>query len=38
MAAAVAGLMCSGFTALGRKAFGYVRHGQYVPGFFALRV
>ena len=37
MAAAVAGLMCSGFTALGRKAFGFMRHGHYTPGFLALR-
>lgn len=32
MAAAVAGLMCSGFTALGRWAIGYIKDGQIVPG------
>ena len=38
MAAAVAGLMCSGFTALGRKTFGYVQHGQYIPGLFRMEL
>ena len=32
MAAAVAGLMCSGFTSAARYAFGYVEKGSYVPG------
>ena len=32
MAAAVAGLMCSGFTSLARYAFGYIRDGKYYPG------
>lgn len=32
MAAAVAGLMCSGFTALARWAFGYITKGVYTPG------
>ena len=32
MAAAVAGLMCSGFTSLARYAFGYIRGGKYHPG------
>lgn len=32
MAAAVAGLMCSGFTALARWAFGFVKSGVYHPG------
>ena len=32
MAAAVAGLMCSGFTSLARYAFGYIRDGKYFPG------
>lgn len=32
MAAAVAGLMCSGFTAVARYAFGYIKAGKYVPG------
>lgn len=32
MAAAVAGLMCSGFTSLARYAFGYIRAGVYYPG------
>ena len=32
MAAAVAGLMCSGFTSLARYAFGYIKAGKYHPG------
>ena len=32
MAAAVAGLMCSGFTSCARYAFGYIEKGSYVPG------
>ena len=32
MAAAVAGLMCSGFTSLARYAFGYIKGGKYHPG------
>lgn len=32
MAAAVAGLMTSGFTSLARYAVGYVKAGQYTPG------
>ena len=32
MAAAVAGLMCSGFTTFARYAFGYIRDGKYFPG------
>lgn len=32
MAAAVAGLMCSGFTTVCRYAFGYIKGGQYTPG------
>lgn len=32
MAAAVAGLMCSGFTSVARKAFGYIYEGTYTPG------
>ena len=32
MAAAVAGLMCSGFTSAARYAFGYIEKGSYVPG------
>ena len=34
MAAAVAGLMCSGFTAVGRWAIGYSKGGQIVSGVF----
>ncbi|CAG0980809.1 hypothetical protein BURK1_01734 [Burkholderiales bacterium] len=34
MAAAVAGLMCSGFTAVARWAIGYNRGGVIVPGAF----
>lgn len=37
MAAAVAGLMCSGFTALGRVLFGYIRADVYHPGMFPAR-
>lgn len=32
MAAAVAGLMCSGFTSFARYAFGYIKDGKYYPG------
>jgi len=32
MAAAVAGLMCSGFSSLARYAFGYIKGGKYYPG------
>lgn len=32
MAAAVAGLMCSGFTSLARYAVGYIKAGKYFPG------
>lgn len=32
MAAAVAGLMCSGFTACARYAIGYIERGKYHPG------
>lgn len=32
MAAAVAGLMCSGFTSAARYAFGYIKAGKYIPG------
>lgn len=32
MSAAVAGLMCSGFTTFGRYAFGYIEHNVYYPG------
>ena len=32
MAAAVAGLMCSGFTSCARYAFGYIKDRKYHPG------
>lgn len=32
MAAAVAGLMCSGFTMVARRAFGYIEGKKYFPG------
>ena len=32
MSAAVAGLMCSGFTSFARYAFGYIKGGKYYPG------
>ena len=32
MAAAVAGLMCSGFTTVARYAVGYIKAGKYFPG------
>jgi hypothetical protein len=38
MAAAVAGLMCSGFTLLGRWLVGYIDAGTYYPGYFTLRL
>lgn len=34
MAAAVAGLMTSGFTSIARKAIGYIEKGQYFPGWW----
>ena len=34
MAAAVAGLMCSGFTAVARWAIGYSKGGKVIPGVF----
>lgn len=37
MAAAVAGLMCSGFTLLGRWLVGYIDSGVYHPGYFKLK-
>ena len=38
MAAAVAGLMCSGFTSVGRYLFGYIHRGVYHPGVLRLEV
>lgn len=32
MAAAVAGLMCSAMTSIGRKVYGYIEGGYYYPG------
>lgn len=32
MAAAVAGLMCSGFTSCARYAVGFIHNGKYTPG------
>lgn len=32
MSAAVAGLLCSGFTSLARHAFGYIEGNKYFPG------
>jgi hypothetical protein len=37
MAAAVAGLMASGFTMAGRYFFGHIRGGVYYSGVFPLR-
>lgn len=36
MAAAVAGLMCSGFTSAARYLFGYIRGGKYYPGIWRI--
>lgn len=36
MAAAVAGLMCSSFTWIGRTLFGYIRNGQFHRGYFQI--
>ena len=36
MAAAVAGLMVSGFTSVARWMFGYIKGGKYFPGQFKL--
>jgi hypothetical protein len=38
MAAAVAGLMCSGFTAAGRWLFGYLDGNTYRPGIITVRL
>lgn len=38
MAAAVAGLMCSGFTMCGRWLVGYIKKGVYYPGVFTLKL
>jgi len=38
MAAAVAGLMCSGFTAVGRFLVGYIDKGRYIPGLIVLQL
>jgi nucleoside permease NupC len=37
MAAAVAGLMASGFTAAGRYFFGHIKGGVHHPGVFPVR-
>ncbi len=37
MAAAVAGMMCSGMTSLLRWWIGYIDHGVYVPGRIHIR-
>lgn len=36
MAAAVAGLICSVVTGIGRRSFGYIRKGVYHPGWLNL--
>lgn len=36
MAAAVAGLMCSGFTSAARHLFGYIKGGRYYPGIIKI--
>jgi hypothetical protein len=36
MAAAVAGLMCSGFTIVARKLMGYTKGRIFVPGIFGV--
>ena len=38
MAAAVAGLMCSGFTSSARWLFGYIADNQYLPGRIRLDI
>ena len=38
MAAAVAGLMCSGFTTTGRWLFGYITNKTYHPGIISLNL
>ncbi len=38
MAAAVAGLMCSGFTALARRLFGWLDGKDYQPGIFPVQL
>lgn len=36
MAATMAGLMCALTTSAGRKLFGYIRDGEYHPGWFTV--
>lgn len=38
MAAAVAGLMCSGFTAVARYLFGYIEKDQYHKGILDITI
>lgn len=38
MAAAVAGLMCSGFTTVGRHLFGWLDSDGYHPGAFPVQI
>ena len=38
MAAAFAGLLCSGFTTTAKWAFGYIKSGTYTPGKFVVNV
>lgn len=37
MSAAVAGLLCSGFTSIARYSFGYIERGIYVPGIWVVK-
>lgn len=37
MSAAVAGLMCSAMTTIGRKTVGYIANGKYTPGVLNLK-
>lgn len=38
MSAAVAGLMCSAFTSIGRKLFGYIQNKKYHQGIIQIKV
>jgi hypothetical protein len=38
MAAAVAAILCFGFVQAGRATVGFIKSGQYYPGFVALEV
>lgn len=38
MAAAFAGMMCSIFTTIARKLYGYIKNGRYYPGVIKVSI